>query len=158
MKSTCTYQFNLWKFFEIYLSSYFHSKYKRSQAPHVVGHYAAGARLIGLTEKQLQKHMEKIRASNANSTSPYAQPLYNLNPSLAKRPRIGASPLSNCLRGKKGKIRLKIKIDDLRRKSLEAKAANQISVSFDKIFTYIYNIYIYFITSKVVRVTTLAYL
>jgi hypothetical protein len=105
-----------------------------------VGHYAAGARLIGLTEKQLQKHMEKIRASNANSTSPYAQPLYNLNPGLAKRARIGASPLSNCLRGKKGKIRLKFKLDDIRRKSLEAKAAGQISVSFDKnIQFYVYH-------------------
>ena len=122
---------------------YFHSKYKRAQAPHVVGHYAAGARLIGLTEKQLQKHMEKIRASNANSTSPYAQPLYNLNPSLPKRARIVASPLSSCLLEKKGKIRLKFKIDDIRKKSLEDKAANQISVSFDEIFSYT----VYFIKS-----------
>ncbi|XP_028393106.1 uncharacterized protein LOC114517535 isoform X2 [Dendronephthya gigantea] len=106
---------------------YFHSKYKRSQAPHVVGHYAAGARLIGLTEKQLQKHMERIRASNANSTSPYAQPLYNLKPSLAARKRIGKSPLSNCLQGNNGKIRLKFKIDDIKKKSLETKTANEIS-------------------------------
>ena len=79
--------------------------------------------------------MEKIRASNANSTSPYAQPLYNLNPSLAKRARIRASSLSNCLRGKKGKIRLKFKLDDMKKKSMDAKAAEQISVSFDQIFT-----------------------
>lgn len=124
--------FQTWLYFLLGSCSYFHSKYKRSQAPHVVGHYAAGARLIGLTEKQLQKHMESIRATNANSTSPYAQPLYTLNPSSAKRTRIGNSRLSNCLRGKKGKIRLKFKIDDIRKTSLDAMTTvNHISVSFD---------------------------
>ncbi|CAH1249190.1 SPATA21 [Branchiostoma lanceolatum] len=54
---------------------YFRTKY--SKAPHVVGHYAAGARLIGLTEKQLHMRLEDLHASSKehDSTSPYAQPL-----------------------------------------------------------------------------------
>lgn len=108
---------------------FYNSKYKRAQAPHVIGHFAAGARLIGLTEKQLQKHMEKIRESNGDSTSPYAQPLYNLNPSSKKRAMIGSprammgSPTLS-MGMKTGKIVLKFNTEEMRRKSLEAKAAN----------------------------------
>ncbi|XP_022102020.1 uncharacterized protein LOC110985355 [Acanthaster planci] len=56
---------------------YYKSKYRRANAPHVVMHYAAGARLIGLTEKQLARHLEKLQASNKGKDlkSPYAQPL-----------------------------------------------------------------------------------
>ena len=43
---------------------YYNTKYKRFQVPHVVNHYAAGARLIGLTDKQLKEHFDAIKASN----------------------------------------------------------------------------------------------
>ena len=43
---------------------YYKNKYRRVNAPHVVMHYAAGARLIGLTEKQLARHLERLQASN----------------------------------------------------------------------------------------------
>eukprot|EP00058_Branchiostoma_floridae_P019654 XP_002605144.1 hypothetical protein BRAFLDRAFT_122715 [Branchiostoma floridae] len=54
---------------------YFRTKYNK--APHVVQHYAAGARLIGLTEKQLHMRLEDLHASSKeqDSASPYAQPL-----------------------------------------------------------------------------------
>ena len=44
----------------------------------MVGHYAAGARLIGLTENQLRKHMESLKARHAadDNKSPYAEPLH----------------------------------------------------------------------------------
>ncbi|XP_071487181.1 uncharacterized protein [Diadema antillarum] len=59
------------------LERYFNTKYKRAQAPHVVMHYAAGARLIGLTEKQLVQHLDRLQASNEgyDYKSPYAEPL-----------------------------------------------------------------------------------
>ena len=58
--------------------SFYHTKYKRIQAPHVVGHYAAGARVIGLTENQLRRHMESLKARHAagDNKSPYAEPLH----------------------------------------------------------------------------------
>ncbi|XP_074629342.1 uncharacterized protein LOC141886951 isoform X1 [Acropora palmata] len=57
---------------------FYHTKTKRIQAPHVVGHYAAGARLIGLTENQLRRRMERLKARHAagDNKSPYAEPLY----------------------------------------------------------------------------------
>ncbi|XP_033629321.1 uncharacterized protein LOC117291613 [Asterias rubens] len=57
---------------------YYKNKYRRVNAPHVVMHYAAGARLIGLTEKQLARHLERLQASNQGNDlkSPYAQPLH----------------------------------------------------------------------------------
>lgn len=47
----------------------------RKQAPHVIGHYTAGARLIGLTTRQLERQMERMQRSIANTDSPYAKPL-----------------------------------------------------------------------------------
>lgn len=43
-----------------------------------MGHYAAGARLIGLTENQLRRHMESLKARHAagDNKSPYAEPLH----------------------------------------------------------------------------------
>lgn len=56
------------------LCRYYNNKVRKS--PHVVGHYAAGARLIGLTEKQMAKHLATLSASGGdNQDSPYAQPL-----------------------------------------------------------------------------------
>lgn len=99
---------------------YFRSNYKSSHLPHVVGHYAAGARLIGLTEKQLHKHLVRIRAANANSNSPYAQPLSILNQSPGKkrtRVRSQKSPLSSRLNTKKEKIKLTLQLDNVKRSS-----------------------------------------
>lgn len=46
------------------------------KSPHVVGHYAAGARLIGLTEKQIAKRLATLNVTRGkDNDSPYAQPL-----------------------------------------------------------------------------------
>lgn len=59
---------------KIYPSRYYNAKVRKS--PHVVGHYAAGARLIGLTEKQMALHLATLNQSgDENSDSPYAQPV-----------------------------------------------------------------------------------
>ena len=44
----------------------------------MIGYYAAGARVFGLTEKQIQKHMETLKARHAagDDKSPYAEPLH----------------------------------------------------------------------------------
>eukprot|EP00111_Clytia_hemisphaerica_P019865 TCONS_00058562-protein len=56
---------------------YYHQKYKKVQTPHVIRHYAAGARLIGLSEQQIRRHLEQLRRSSmSNNKSPYAQPPY----------------------------------------------------------------------------------
>jgi hypothetical protein len=78
------------------IERYYNAKVRKS--PHVVGHYAAGARLIGLTEKQMAQHLATLNQSgDENSDSPYAQPvrLFNSQGSLDKQSR-------------KGKIRLRI--------------------------------------------------
>ena len=73
------------------------------KSPHVVGHYAAGARLIGLTEKQMAKHLANLSSENEgeNNNSPYAQPLCmfqtNVHPTKILSKRKG-----------NGKIRLTI--------------------------------------------------
>ena len=46
------------------------------QAPHVIRHYAAGARLIGLSEQQIRRHLDQLRESSVDNKSPYAQPPY----------------------------------------------------------------------------------
>ncbi|KAL4225708.1 EF-hand domain pair [Mactra antiquata] len=47
----------------------------RKQAPHVISHYTAGVRLIGLTTRQLERQMKKMQKSAAKNDSPYAKPL-----------------------------------------------------------------------------------
>lgn len=47
----------------------------RKQAPHVISHYTAGARLIGLTTRQLERQMKKMQKSAVKNDSPYAKPL-----------------------------------------------------------------------------------
>lgn len=43
----------------------------------MIRHYAAGARLIGLSEQQIRRHLEQLRRSSmSNNKSPYAQPPY----------------------------------------------------------------------------------
>ncbi|KAJ8306259.1 hypothetical protein KUTeg_016804, partial [Tegillarca granosa] len=45
------------------------------QSPHVLSHYTAGARLIGLTDRQLAKQMKKMQKDAKQHDSPYAKPL-----------------------------------------------------------------------------------
>lgn len=47
----------------------------RKQAPHVISHYTAGVRLIGLTTRQLEREMKKMLKAAAKNDSPYAKPL-----------------------------------------------------------------------------------
>ena len=44
----------------------------------MVGHSSPGASLIGLTENQLRRRMESLKARHAagDNKSPYAEPLY----------------------------------------------------------------------------------
>ena len=57
------------------IERYYNSKVRKS--PHVVAHYAAGARLIGLTEKQMAKRLATLSVSGGeNNNSPYAQPVW----------------------------------------------------------------------------------
>lgn len=57
------------------IERYYNSKVRKS--PHVVAHYAAGARLIGLTEKQMAKRLATLSVSGGeNNDSPYAQPVW----------------------------------------------------------------------------------
>lgn len=68
------------------------------KSPHVVGHYAAGARLIGLTEKQMALHLATLNQSgDENSDSPYAQPV-----------SLFSSPLKKMNHPRNGKIKLRI--------------------------------------------------
>jgi len=55
------------------IERYYASKAKRS--PHVVGHYAAGARVTGLTDKELRKTWKELSHASKGLDSPYAQPL-----------------------------------------------------------------------------------
>ena len=47
----------------------------RKHAPHVISHYTAGVRLIGLTTRQLERQMKRMQKSAAKYDSPYAKPL-----------------------------------------------------------------------------------
>lgn len=82
------------------IERYYNNKVRKS--PHVVGHYAAGARLIGLTEKQMAKHLATLNSvtDGENNDSPYAQPLCMFHSNIP-------SKILGKRRGN-GKIRLKI--------------------------------------------------
>ena len=41
----------------------------------MISHYTAGARLIGLTTRQLEQQMKKMQKTAAKNDSPYAKPL-----------------------------------------------------------------------------------
>ena len=79
----------------------------------------------------MQLHMERMRATNANSTSPYAQPLYNLNSSFKKTKLAPKRPFVGT---KKGKIRLKFHFDSSARRANqddEEKKDTRVRVSND---------------------------
>merc|ERR1712178_208777 len=87
------------------------SKYKRVQVPHVVNHYAAGARLIGLSEKQIKKHLMELKGSYAKHgglNSPYARPL-NTVPSASSGQRINIGSEEQSHRGHYSKDKKKRK-------------------------------------------------
>ena len=48
---------------------------KLRQAPHVISCYTAGARLIGLNERQLRQELRRMQKAAKNQDSPYAKPL-----------------------------------------------------------------------------------
>jgi hypothetical protein len=82
------------------IERYYNSKVRKS--PHVVAHYAAGARLIGLTEKQMAKRLATLSVSGGeNNNSPYAQPVWTDFTSNNPKKVLGAHKV-------KGRIRLKI--------------------------------------------------
>ena len=47
----------------------------KKQAPHVISHYTAGVRLIGLTTRQLERQMKRMQKTAGQNDSPYAKPL-----------------------------------------------------------------------------------
>ena len=48
---------------------------KLRQAPHVISCYAAGVRLIGLNDRQLEQELRRMQKAAKNQDSPYAKPL-----------------------------------------------------------------------------------
>ncbi|XP_052095574.1 uncharacterized protein LOC127730974 [Mytilus californianus] len=48
---------------------------KKKHQPHVIGHYTAGARLEGLTDRQLARQMKRLQRTAVHHDSPYAKPL-----------------------------------------------------------------------------------
>lgn len=70
----------------------------------MVGHYAAGARMIGLTEKQMAKYFATLSSENEGkkNNSPYAQPLYIFQSDVP-------SKIQKCKKNGTGKIQLKKK-------------------------------------------------
>ncbi|XP_013386317.1 uncharacterized protein LOC106155849 [Lingula anatina] len=90
---------------------FYHTTYKHVQAPHVVGYYAAGARVIGLNEKELVQHFENIRAHNAAYGEKYEKSPYAQQPHVIPSGRT--SYKHNMARNtkknrKRGKIKIKV--------------------------------------------------
>ncbi|CAC5409798.1 unnamed protein product [Mytilus coruscus] len=48
---------------------------KKKHQPHVISHYTAGARLEGLTDRQLARQMKRLQRTAVHHDSPYAKPL-----------------------------------------------------------------------------------
>ena len=78
----------------MYVRRYYNNKVRK--APHVVGHYAAGARLIGLTEREMAKRFATLSVGSKEADSPYAQPPVGIFRNKSKSYRMT------------GKIKLKI--------------------------------------------------
>ncbi|XP_050403675.1 uncharacterized protein LOC126819602 [Patella vulgata] len=56
-------------------------KPQKVHQPHVLRHYTAGVRLIGLTDKQIAIKLKKMQKAGKNINSPYAKPLTFVIPS-----------------------------------------------------------------------------
>ncbi|CAH1776219.1 unnamed protein product [Owenia fusiformis] len=66
---------------------------KARQMPHVLHHYTAGARLIGLTDRQLARHLKQMQSDNKGNKSPYAQPLqFVISSGTPKKRKIRRRP------------------------------------------------------------------
>ncbi|CAH1253794.1 Hypp1247 [Branchiostoma lanceolatum] len=69
---------------------------KRRLAPEVLSHYTAGARLIGLTERQLTRHMSRLhkafKLTDEERESPYAKPLPFVASTPQKKLQSSAGP------------------------------------------------------------------
>ena len=82
------------------IERYYNSKVRKS--PHVVAHYAAGARLIGLTEKQMAKRLATLSVSGGeNNGSPYARPVWT---------DFGSTIPRKLVKGHKGKGKIRLMI------------------------------------------------
>lgn len=82
------------------IERYYNSKVRKS--PHVVAHYAAGARLIGLTEKQMAKRLATLSVTGGeNNNSPYAQPVWT---------EFRSNVPGKLLKGHKGKGKIRLMI------------------------------------------------
>lgn len=81
-------------------------KMEERKAPHVLRHFTFGARLMGLSEKELTRRQQATLhtvAKNSNKDSPFAKPLFRID----KRPHT--EELSKW-KGT-GKIRLSVIVD-----------------------------------------------
>ena len=58
---------------------------KARKVPHVISHYTAGARLIGLNDRQLEMCLRQMQKAAKNQDSPYAKPLQFVMPARKKR-------------------------------------------------------------------------
>ncbi|XP_035668190.1 uncharacterized protein LOC118410538 isoform X1 [Branchiostoma floridae] len=69
---------------------------KRRLAPEVLSHFTAGARLIGLTERQLTRHMARLhkafKLTDEERESPYAKPLPFVASAPPKKLQPSAGP------------------------------------------------------------------
>ena len=72
-----------------------------------MGHYAAGARLIGLTEREMAKRFATLSVGSKEADSPYAQPVVGIFLNKQKALRMT------------GKIKLKVN------KSLDVRAEDE---------------------------------
>lgn len=63
---------------------------KMRQAPHVISCYTAGARLIGLNDRQLEQEIVRMQKAAKNQSSPYAQPLPFFTVRKKKKKKVAA--------------------------------------------------------------------
>ncbi|XP_074640153.1 uncharacterized protein LOC141898228 [Tubulanus polymorphus] len=58
---------------------------KSRHTPHVISHYTAGARLIGLTDRQIERTLARFEKAAKGTNSPYAKPLHFVTPDQGKK-------------------------------------------------------------------------
>ena len=82
------------------LIGYYSKKYKKvtsthNKGAHVIGHYADGAKVIGLTDAELYKQLKRMNNLSNKESSPYAANDYRLGFSTSVyatlRPKIASS-------------------------------------------------------------------
>lgn len=60
-------------------------RYITKRQPHVLSHYTAGLRLVGLTDRQLALQMKEMQENARNTDSPYAKPLQFVSPTTGRK-------------------------------------------------------------------------